>query len=201
MDDCAIKEEELQMLFEIGHWVFGYYYESVEFTSDKDLAHVVKKLFEKKKISLKKPRIRPDFVVLPDSSIGFYSLKEHDSGDGPSEIERLLIIELKRPGIKIKIKERNQAEMYATELLNSKHITEKTKVDVYILGSEVEIRGFPLDGTNINIKPMQYHKILANAEKRLLNLRKLIKKTKGISDEITDPDIKEVVSQKSLNID
>jgi hypothetical protein len=60
----------LQPLFERGLWMFGPEFESVEFTSNRSMTTVVRQFFERGGVDAS--RSRPDFVVLPDSSVGLY---------------------------------------------------------------------------------------------------------------------------------
>jgi len=94
-DKGADELHELQPLFHRGLWMFGPEYEAVEFTSNRSMNSVVRNLFQKKGIDAS--RSRPDFVVIPDSSIGFYAADEFTKGE-VSGIRKILIIELKRGG-------------------------------------------------------------------------------------------------------
>jgi len=183
----TLELQELQPLFEDGLWIFGPEYESIEFTSNKSLTTVVISLLKKKGIKIKESRLRPDFVVLPDSAISFHSC---------NEIDKILFIELKKGGFNVDLDERSQVEKYINILVNGGAISESTMIEAYVLGStvvcdEVEVG----KRKNIKIIPMQYHKILDKAEKRLLNLRKKIEEEKNIKDEPTDPTVKETLSQ------
>jgi Histidine kinase-, DNA gyrase B-, and HSP90-like ATPase len=69
-DKGADELHELQPLFERGLWMFGPEYEAVEFTSNRSMNTVVREFFQKQGVTAS--RSRPDFVVLPDSSIGAF---------------------------------------------------------------------------------------------------------------------------------
>ncbi|OEC85689.1 MULTISPECIES: ATP-binding protein [Methanobacterium] len=186
----TLELQELQPLFEDGLWIFGPEYESIEFTSNKSLTTVVISLLKKKGIKIKESRLRPDFVVLPDSAISFHSC---------NEIDKILFIELKRGGFKVDLDERTQVEKYINILVNEGAISESTMIEAYVLGSTVVCEEVEVGKRkNIKIIPMQYHKILDKAEKRLLNLRKKIEEEKNIKDEPTDPAIKETLAQKTI---
>lgn len=183
----TLEVQELQPLFEEGLWIFGPEYESIEFTSNKSLTTVVISLLKKKRINIEESRLRPDFVVLPNSSMSFHSC---------NEIDKMLFIELKKGGFKVDLDERTQVEKYINILIDGGAISESTMIDAYVLGSTVTCKGVTVgDRENIKIIPMQYHKILDKAEKRLLNLRKKIEEEKDIKDEPTDPTIKETLAQ------
>jgi hypothetical protein len=92
-DKRSDELHDLQPLFERGLWIFGPEYESVEFTSNRGMSTVVRDFFNRCGVATS--RSRPDFVVLPDSSIGLYSASDFTDGD-VSGVRKILIIELKR---------------------------------------------------------------------------------------------------------
>ncbi len=191
--------EELQPLFEEGLWIFGPEYETIEFTSNKGLATVAHSLLNKKGFKAKESRLRPDFVVLPDSTLSFHSCDKYNEEGESDDIEKILFIELKRGGFKLDLDERMQVEKYINILLREGAISKSTKIDAYAIGStvlcdEIEIGEKKL----IRIIPIQYHRILKKAEKRLLNLRKKIENVKKIKDEPTDITIKETLAQSTI---
>lgn len=201
MNDPNTDElHELQVLFEKGLWIFGPEYESIHFTSNKSLSTVVKEIFKDDVVKVNNPRLRPDFVVLPDASIGLYSSFDFDDEGEVDDISKLLIVELKRGGFKITSKERNQTSEYIEQLLDGGHISESTRVDAYVLGSTVNTRPTKLgDNDQIRIKPLQYHILLKRAEKRLFGLRDKIKSVKNISDKTGDEVMDEIMSQEMLD--
>ncbi|MDR3063604.1 MAG: hypothetical protein LBU40_05655 [Methanobrevibacter sp.] len=202
MDDPKTDElHELQILFESGLWIFGPEYESAEYTSNNSLSTASKKIFKKKKVKLENPRLRPDFLVLPDSSIALHSIDDYDDEGEPGEIKKLLIIELKKGNFAITRKETGQVGDYIEELLDGGIIPESIKIDAYVLGSKiVKARKKTIgDNSDKKIIPMTYHRILNKAEKRLFNLRDKIKKSKNIDDDYEDDIIKEVMNQKDLS--
>lgn len=77
----ADELHDLQPLFERGLWIFGPEFESISFTSNQTLATIVRKMFKNEIID--SPKKRPDFVILPESSIGLYSC---DAFDGNHEV-------------------------------------------------------------------------------------------------------------------
>ena len=66
-DAGADEVQELQPLFHQGLWIFGPEYETIEFTSNEGMTKVIQKLF---KVAETGSQNRPDFVILPDSTIG-----------------------------------------------------------------------------------------------------------------------------------
>lgn len=90
-------------------WLFGAEFDSPMFVSNKTLATVVNKLFDKSKIDLAEidnPKRRPDIVVLNDSSFKAVCTDRIDGkSGGVMKPDQILIIELKRGGFKINSKE------------------------------------------------------------------------------------------------
>ena len=199
MDNPTTDEvHELQVLFEKGLWVFGPDFESIEFTSNKTLKTVVRKLF-KQEANVDNPLLRPDFVVLPDGNLNIYSTDSFDDEREVNGIDRVLIIELKKGGSNIGITEKGQAEKYIMELYNGKHINPNTKVDAYVLGSTIDVEPADLRGKPISIIPMKYSVVVRRAERRLFNLRDKITSSKNISLKTGDDIFDDIMSQDSMD--
>ena len=180
-------------------WIFGPEFESIEFISDRHLCSVVHELFKKKSTWLENPLLRPDFVVVPDQfSVSFHSSYKFDENHDVSGINKLLIVELKKSGTKIDLNEYIQAQTYVKQLIDANHITKDMTVEVYILGSTVNIDSGTL-GDNVKLIPMSYHTIIARAESRLFNLRDKIKSTKNITGKTGDEIFDDVMIQDSLD--
>ncbi len=197
VDDPKTGELQiLQPLFERGLWIFGPEYEAIEFTSNKSLSTVIKNLLKGGEVD--HPSLRPDFVVLPDSSIGVYSSDSYDDNGEVSGLNKVLIVELKRGGSKITKNERRQAEDYAVEVTKSGKVSQNTKIICYVLGSEVDTECQTLgENKNIEIIPRTYSTILRQAHARTFHLLTKIKEIKQISDD-ADAEINYVLSQKEM---
>src|SRR5258708_38143885 len=76
-DERMDEVGDLQPLFERSLWVFGPEFESLEFTSNKGMTEVIRKIVGIEQMG---SRQRPDFVMLPDGSVGLYSGDAHDIG-------------------------------------------------------------------------------------------------------------------------
>lgn len=191
---------ELQPLFEKGLWIFGPEYESIEFTSNKSLSTVLRDLFKSENINVENPRLRPDFVVIPnDKSIGIHSSDHFDENGEVNGIDKILIIELKKGGFDINLKEVQQTQIYIQQLINANKITSGMKVIAYVLGSSISVEEQTM-GNNIKIIPMEYDIILKRAQKRLLNLDEKIREIKKIDDNIDDEIMKDALKQDVLDI-
>ena len=163
---------DLQPLFERGLWIFGPEYESIHFTSNKGITHILRTLFN---IDEQGSRNRPDFVVLPDgnSSIGAYSVPRFSDDDGgEAGIGKLVIVELKKPGIAIGSEQKDQCWKYVKEFKSKGAIANDTDVICFVLGSSID----PLENSDRKedrtiIRPLTYDTVITRAHSRLLNLK------------------------------
>ena len=200
MNDSSTDElHELHVLFEKGLWVFGPDFESIEFTSNKTLKTVIRKLFKQEEVNVLNPLLRPDLVILPNGNLNIYSTDSFDENREVNGIDRVLIMELKRVGYKIGIEDKSQAEKYIKQLFDGNHINADAKVDAYVLGSVIDCEKSQLCNGNVSIIPMQYSIIIRRAEKRLFNLRDKIKQLKNISEKTGDELFDEIMSQDLLD--
>lgn len=172
----GVKEvQELQPLFERGLWMLGPQFESVQFTANCGMTSVIRDLLGCPEGQ--GSRRRPDLVVLPDSSLGFYSCSSFDDTYEADGIDHVVVIELKTTRRTIDGRDREQVWNYIKELEQSGHLKANTRVDGYILGSKIaqgENR-FTVYSPTIRIRPMLYATVLTRAEGRLLNLYRDIK--------------------------
>ena len=204
-DPSSDELHELQPLFEKGLWIFGPEYESIQFTSNKSLATVLRKLIGDKEVKSNIPRKRPDFIALSDSSIGIYSRDSFDERGEVEGLEKVLIIELKRGGFIISSKEMRQAEDYAGEIRKSGKIRRDTLIEAFVLGTMISDdakdpvqKGEP---THTKIKSETYSTTLRKAHARTFHLLKKIEQAK--EEELYDKEIEEVLSapdQMTMNL-
>lgn len=167
---------ELQPLFEKGLWMFGAQFESIEFTSNRGMTTVIRELFGDKKG--KGSTNRPDFVILPDSSVGFYARSSYDEEYNENGIEHVIIVDLKTTKLSIGSEEKAQIWKYVKELKTKGYINKSTKVDGFVLGDRIESGEGGTrteDDNQVRITPLLYETILTRAEKRLLNLHDKVK--------------------------
>ncbi len=163
--------QELQPLFGEALWIFGPQFESIEFTSNKGMTKVIKELF---KVDDTGSRKRPDFAILPDSTVGFYDVPAFDDEHNQCGVEALVIVELKRPGVPLGHEEKSQVWQYIKELRGKGLISANTKVTGFILGDSIAPQeGEPLKPSDQTvIRPMLYTAFIGQAEKRMLNLHR-----------------------------
>ncbi|MGO8083047.1 ATP-binding protein [Rhizobium leguminosarum] len=168
---------ELQPLFERGLWMFGPQFESIEFTSNVGMTKVIQTIFKEAKG--RGSRNRPDFVVLPDASVGFYGRPSYDSDFEQDGVDHLVIIDLKTTGLPLGSREKNQVWKYVKELRERGALRDHAKVNGFVLGDLIEPgeNEATNHGTSVTIVPMLYETIMARAERRLLTLHERVKDT------------------------
>jgi hypothetical protein len=170
--DVATTDElhELQPLFARGLWIFGPEYESVDFTSNRAMATVIRDLLG---ASIDDPTARrPDLVALPDRSVCCYAADGFDELGEVSHVRKVLIVELKKGGFELGVDELRQGEDYARELRKANLVSDATEVVVYVLGSRLsEDAREDLKVGAIITHPMTYERILKRAHARTFNLQ------------------------------
>lgn len=169
--------QELQPLFKRGLWVFGPEYDSIEYTSNETVATIVRKFAGGQSAS----RLRPDFVLLDDASVGFYSVPAFGDDHAEVGIQSIVIVELKKPGIPIGSKEKEQVWKYVKELLSESAIQASTRVNAFVLGETIaDYENEPLVPNRMtSIKPMTYPTFISRAESRLFKLREKIQRSEA----------------------
>jgi hypothetical protein len=169
--DPAMDEVgDLQPLFERSLWVFGPEFESLEFTSNRGMTEVIARIFGGHEQG---SRQRPDFVMLPDGSVGLYSRDAHDHGGDVVGVARLVIAEIKKPGVTIGGEQKNQPWKYVEELLEMGLLTDGAEVTCFVLGSKIKSTEAGTDTKfdgRVKIIPMTYNTFVRRAEKRMLGL-------------------------------
>ena len=178
VDNSTTDElHDFQPLFERGLWIFGPEFESISFISNRALSTIIRTYFGDR--ILDNPKKRPDFVILPEASIGAYSRDSYDMGHEIEGIGSVVIVELKKGGFEIDDKEKDQAMYYAREIRKSGKVDKTTKLTCYVLGSSInkDAEEKNIDG-QISIIPMRYSTVIAKAKSRLFNLIDKLEKFK-----------------------
>lgn len=187
-DHTLSEVGDLQPLFERSLWVFGPEFESLEFTSNRGMSEVIRRIFGSEESG---SRLRPDFVMLPDGSVGFYSRDSHDLGGEVDGVSRLVIAEIKKVGVPIGAKEKLQPWQYVTELRDKGLVTEAVRISCYVLGSRVDPNEAGVDTKwdgRVTIIPMAFDTFIRRAEKRMLGLRQKLRDAPFLKDLGLDPD-------------
>ena len=185
--DSTLEVQELQPLFRQGLWIFGPEFETIHFTSNEGMTSVIQELFGRK--DLKGTRNRPDFAVLPDGSVGLYAYPEYDAEGGEVGPSKLVVVELKAPDVPIGDNEKGQCWKYVRELLQKGLLTERTRVQGFVLGrtiNQVDREERTELGGRVRILPLDFSTVLQRADSRLLKLREKIKSAPFLQDKNLD---------------
>jgi len=167
----ADELHELQPLFARGLWMFGPEYEAVDFISNRTMATVIRKKLGGSQSVISNRR--PDFVALPDRSIGVYSADEFDPLGEVTGYRKVLVVELKNGGAEIDVEELRQGEDYAVELRKANLVKTDCEIVVFVLGATIAQGAFEdrVIGKT-TVKPMMYDVILKKAHARTFNLHR-----------------------------
>lgn len=194
----ADELHDLQPLFERGLWIFGPEFESVDFRSNRGLSEVIGKFLGG--ADYKPPKRRPDFVVLPETSIGAYCADAYDAAGEISCIRKVAILELKKGGFCVTQKEADQARDYSKEIRKAGRVHATTEIVAYVLGATLEEGLESADyGENTHIIPIVYQTVLRKAHQRTFNLQKRLQEIQPAAT--SDPEVDEVLQgdgQKQL---
>lgn len=186
----ADELHDLQPLFERGLWIFGPEFESVDFRSNRGLAEVIGRFLGG--ADYKPPKRRPDFVVLPECSVGAYCADAYDTTGEICGIRKVAILELKKGGFCVTQKEADQARDYSKEIRKGGRVHATTEVVAYVLGAKLEEGLESTDyGKNTHIIPMVYQTVLRKAHQRTFNLQKRLLETQPAM--AVDPEVEEVL--------
>ncbi len=178
----TLEVQDLQPLFERGLWIFGPEFETIEFTSNEGMTTVIQKLFKK---TDKGSRARPDFAILPDGSVGLYSYPKYDETCEEIGISRLVVVELKKPAVKIGEEQKGQCWGYVKELYQKGCIMNDTRVDCYVLGSLIdqnEAEETTHKSGQVRVRPMLFDTVLSRAKSRVLKLYDKVKAAPFLCD-------------------
>lgn len=102
-----------------------------------------------------------------------------------------MITEIKKPGVIIGGKEKNQPWRYVEELLDKGLLTDSAKVTCYVLGSQIKSTEAGIDTKfdgRVTIIPMTYATFVKRAEKRMLGLREKLKEAPFLKTQGLDAD-------------
>lgn len=202
----TLEVQELQPLFLRGLWIFGPEFETIHYTANEGMTTVIQDLFGRKEI--KGSRNRPDFAILPDSTLGLYSYPEFDEDGGEVGPAKLVVVELKAPSVPIGDAEKAQCWKYVRELVEKGVLPQHTTVQGFVLGKTVN----PIDRSpskylddRVKITPMDFTTVLHRADSRLLKLRDKIKsapflQNAGIDTFLSDQEPGDTTDEQPLSL-
>ncbi|MDD2709259.1 MAG: ATP-binding protein [Verrucomicrobiae bacterium] len=193
----ADELHDLQPLFAKGLWIFGPEFESADFTSNRGMATVIRKLLGGTDTELS--RNRPDIVALPESSLGTYAADSFDDKGEPNGFRSVVIVELKKGGFPLTVKEVRQAEDYVREIRKAKLVQDNTKITAYVLGATIEDAELIRIGDDDakQIIPMVYDVVLRKAHARTFHLRARLE---AISPVMADKEVEETLAEPEQTV-
>ena len=161
-------------------WIFGPEYDSPEYSSNSQLQTTVEKVFGKKidKSVFNNYKKRPDIVVMGNSTFSITGTTDFDHDNGLSSLRKILIIELKRGGVKIGRDERNQAVGYIEDFSNCGTLIGNPYINAFVVGESYSEKVQPFqtieNDNKVEIGKVHiclFSQIVDSSEKRLFNLR------------------------------
>jgi hypothetical protein len=155
-------------------WIFGAEFESIEYSSNEGMTSVIRNLFKKEQTGSTN---RPDFVVLKDSTVSLHGCYDFDEEGNEIGIKKVVIVELKKPGVPLGEKEKSQCWKYAKELFAKGIVLSEAKIECYLLGETIEEGESGVDTKRDGkalIRPLLCSTVFKRAESRLLNLHKKV---------------------------
>lgn len=160
-------------------WLFGPEYESSEYIFNQQMKTAVERIFtDVKYLTLDANyKKRPDLICLPDSTIGVTGIEDIPADLGLAKVRKLLLIELKKGGFKIKREERNQAQGYVEDLLSS-NLGVDCQITAYVVGDSIADNLTPLtkigEGGRGTLYVTTFDQLVDTAERRIFGLRQKI---------------------------
>jgi hypothetical protein len=203
-DPSTDELHEIHPLIGKGLWIFGPEYEAISFLSNRTLNTIIEDKFGGAKAPLKASRRRPDYIVLPDSTLGVYASDSYDDKGEVWGFDKVLIVELKRGGFEITRKERQQAGDYASEIRKGSRVSRSTHIVGYVLGASIsdDAADSITEGPTTTIYTRTYEAVIRQAHARTFNLQKKLEEANK-EFILEDAEIKTVLNsleQKELPI-
>ena len=163
-------------------WVFGPEFESQEFCSNATLKTVASELFKNTEAQFINDRNRPDIVVLPDKTTWqMTGLESFDPADTTlTQMQHVLVIELKKGGFELTRKEVNQADGYVQDIASSGAMSGAPFISAWVVGQKVAAgvaREKEVGDGNRKfgrIRAVTFGSLVDTANARLLKLRNVL---------------------------
>ena len=163
-------------------WLFGPEFESQEYCSNATLQTVARELFDSWEAQFINEKNRPDIVVLPDkTSCQLTGIEAFDPADPTlTQLQNILLIELKKGGFELTRKEVNQADGYVQDIVASGAISGTPYICAWVVGQKVAA-GVAKDKTLRNesrdygrVRATTFGTLVDTANRRLLKLRDIL---------------------------
>lgn len=176
-DKTADELHVLHPMIAESRWLFGPEYESSEYIFNRQMKTAAIKIFGKdafinKDTNYKK---RPDLICLPNSSVSITGIEDVPVNIGLATVRKLLLIELKRGGFEITRNERNQAQGYIEDLLNS-NLGVNCQITAFVVGDSVatNVASVVNVGDSNLLYVTTYSQLVDTAERRMFGLRQIL---------------------------
>jgi hypothetical protein len=179
------KTDELHTLHPLilrSRWLFGPEFESHEYCSNTTLQTVGRELFKNPDAKFINEKNRPDLVVLPDkTTCQLTGIESFDPADPTlTQLQHILLIELKKGGFELTRKEVNQADGYVQDIAASGAISGTPYICAWVVGQKIAA-GVAKDKSLRNetreygrIRATTFSTLIDTANRRLLNLRDVL---------------------------
>ena len=203
------KIDELKILHPLvtgARWLFGPEFDSAEYTSNRQLKTVVKKIFkiDPSSNSFENERKRPDLFILSKSTASVTGAEQYNIDTNLLEIRQILIIELKRGGSSLSRANRDQAVHYVEDFIGCKELTGSPNIFAFVVGDTVsgKIVGKHKVGDTGYVYVTTFAQLVDTAKRRLFNLKeKLTERYEGIDGlelekKLTQMELSELLNDK-----
>lgn len=184
-------------------WLFGPEFESQEYCSNVTLQTVARELFKSEEAQFINERNRPDIVVLPEKTTWqMTGIESFDPIDPTlTQLQHVLVIELKKGGFELTRKEVNQADGYVQDIASSGAMSGTPFISAWVVGQKVAAgvaREKEVGDGNRKygrIRAATFGSLVDTANARLLKLRSVLADRYSASS--TDQLLDRVFSQPS----
>ena len=172
------KVDELKVLHPLitdARWLFGPEYDSAEYTSNRQLRTIVKKIFKTsvEQDTFHNDRKRPDLFLLTESTAAVTGAEQFNAETNLVEMRRILIIELKRGGSSLSRENRDQAVHYVEDFLGCKELTGNPQIMAFVVGESIseKLASKQQVGDNGHVCVTTFGQLVDTARRRLFSLR------------------------------
>jgi len=181
-DDPTTDElHTLHPLILRSRWLFGAEFESQEYCSNATLRTIAETLFKQDaQVQFINDRNRPDIVVLPNkTSWQMTGIESFDPADSTiTQMQHVLVIELKKGGSTLTRKEVTQADNYVQDIKLSGFMSGSPYICAWVVGHQIAAGverdkklGYPEYG---RVRATTFSSLVDTANKRLLKLRNVL---------------------------
>jgi hypothetical protein len=161
-------------------WLFGPEFESQEYCSNVTLKTVAGELFKNTEAQFINDRHRPDIVVLPDKATWqMTGVESFDPADATlTQMQHVLVIELKKGGFELTRKEVTQADNYVQDIKLSGAMSGAPYICAWVVGQKIAA-GVEKDKKLGNpeygrVRAATFGSLVDTANRRLLKLRTVL---------------------------